>query len=123
MQRWQYKRLFVWTLVRNLGVLLQGPVGWYLECGNNIPDDPLRGLLHDYFYAGGSSPTRLLLNPARDWKTSRYERLAWDEDAGWADLAIDIMAKLGVDGWELVGTDPISEEFSSVFHIFKRPLE
>ena len=81
-------------------------------------------LLFHHLYAGGSRPTRLPLNPTRDWSSiPQYERLAWDGDAGWADLAIDVIAKLGEDGWELAGTDPIDDSFSSVYHIFKRPLE
>ena len=84
-----------------------------------------------YLYVSGNRKDRLfdrqikdglLLNPQRDWGTIlhadensfragkesvmlRQEVFAWDDDAGYADLAIEIINKLGSQGWELVGID------------------
>ncbi len=137
MQRWAYRRLFVWEYYS--GTWFETPKrdqrGWYIECKNDNTGgrnylNPVRQLLYNYLYAGGSTPTRLPLNPAHEWKTlEHYERLAWDTDSEQADLAISVIASLGEDGWELVGIDHVVDRSQipafpkSMFFIFKRPLE
>ena len=89
----------------------------------NLTD--LRGhVLEDKLYAGGRIPTRLPLNPGRDWgkifclyenKIQRSELVAWDQEAGHVDLATEVMDKLGREGWELVVQD-------GLYYIFKKPL-
>ncbi len=63
------------------------------------------------------------LNPRRDWAATsvRSDSIAWD-DAGYLDMADEVVAKLGLDGWELVGIDGWTAPPKSSRYIFKKPL-
>lgn len=132
MTRWLYKRVMVWALIGD-GEGNYTPRrdvrGWHLDTGGGSfrwsgqPDLFLRNKL----YAGGRSKTRLPSNRDRDWsQIERAEWLAWDDDGGHLDLAMEVVAKLGFEGWELAGIQLGSlsvEQWPISYYVFKKPAE
>lgn len=124
MTKWEYRKLVCWHLrLTNLsgGPIIRGVAkddrGWYWDTDGYWRDGDLGQSLKSKLYAGGSTPTRLPLNPAQDWQNvPPTEQVTWAEDEGYADVAMDVMNKMGTEGWELVLGDGMD-------YIFKRPVE
>ncbi len=114
--RWEYRRLVVWP--KNQATVEKDNRGPYLEYSE-------RGDLGSYLFqskldAERGTATRLPLNPGREWENVPYHELVtWDDEAEWADLAMEVISRLGQEGWELAGMHIRSE--SEGFYFFKRP--
>ncbi|GEM_PF-3131171 len=127
MPKWEYRRLFVWIpfapSTANLDVR-KDDRGWYIEFKDSV--HPAATLFRSKLYAGGKSRTRLPLNPDREWENVHgSELVTWDDHEEWADLAMEVISRLGEDGWELAGIHPNYpwvDGFSG-FYIFKRPQD
>ena len=125
MTKWEYQRLVVWEDYPEL--VNKDGRGWYVEWKDRSRDTAYF-LLSSNLYPGGGTPTRLPLKPEHDWaKVPARELFTWEEDAGYADLAMELINRLGAAGWELAGIQ-IAESSSmgsksSHFWILKRPIE
>lgn len=124
MTKWLYRRLMVWSH-RGEQYEKDG-AGWYVACWWRE-----RVSFRDLLFTV-ASPTakrdvrRLSLNPERNWeKVSSYEWLAWDEEAGHADLAMEVVSRIGLEGWDLAGIQLGSGDsgWPSSYYIFKKPAE
>ncbi|MSQ14538.1 MAG: hypothetical protein EXR50_01565 [Dehalococcoidia bacterium] len=116
MQRWAYRRLIAWLGDGMGDIIGQDERGPFWDIAKST--DQTRFMMEAKWFYGGSKPTRLPLNPGRDWESVRKgEQLAWNDDAEWADVAMSVIEELGQQGWELV------DFIYGHIYIFKRPLE
>lgn len=121
MTKWEYRKLEVFTLsgglmVGDRPIIGRDERGWYWDTYKEWRER-LSKSIKSGLYAGGQTPTRLPLNPTRKWNGFGLgETLIWDEEAGYADLEIEVMNKLGAEGWELAHVKPGE-------YVFKRPIE
>ncbi len=104
MTKWEYRRTHSFSLQLYGLKYTKDKDGWYLE-----------------YDADPRGKVRYPLNPDRDWSNMKQELTAWDEDAGWADLIMEVLNNYGKVGWEMVGFE--GSAFNSSSYIFKRPTE